>query len=124
MPSASFSVLPIIGNDHHPILWHPSFKFSSNHQRRPINRTRWNLFEIFLTFTAAYWQPLVDSMSYSAKFFSIYERFLSLGVARGTLINFCSEIKPSLLCCDLTGCDKNNKQAVISSQKKVMTELS
>ncbi|CAF5000154.1 unnamed protein product, partial [Rotaria sp. Silwood1] len=66
MLSTSFSVLPSIGNDHHPVLWHPSFKISSTHHRFPIKCTRWNLLEIFLTFTATYWQWLAASMSYSA----------------------------------------------------------
>ncbi|CAF3948685.1 unnamed protein product [Rotaria sp. Silwood1] len=40
MSSTSFSVLPSIGNDHHPVLWHPSFKISSTHHRFPIKCTR------------------------------------------------------------------------------------
>ncbi|CAF1176664.1 unnamed protein product [Rotaria sordida] len=55
MSSTSFSVLPSIGNDHHPVLWHPSFKISSTHHRFPIKCTRWNLLKIFLIFTATYW---------------------------------------------------------------------
>ncbi|CAF4389064.1 unnamed protein product [Rotaria socialis] len=42
MSSASFSVFPTMGNDHHPVLWHPSFKISSkpstsSHQAYSIN---------------------------------------------------------------------------------------
>ncbi|CAF2899348.1 unnamed protein product, partial [Rotaria sp. Silwood2] len=96
MSTASFSVLPSIGNDHHPILWHPSIKISSTYHRFPIKRTRWNLLEIFLTFTATYWQSLAASMLHSEAFFSLYERFLSLCLSRLTFINFRKTIKPSL----------------------------
>ncbi|CAF4471002.1 unnamed protein product [Rotaria sp. Silwood2] len=96
MSSTSFSVLPSIGNDHHPILWHPSFKISSTHHHFSIKCTRWNLLKIFLTFTATYWQSLAASMSYSAGFFSLYERFLSLCTSRLTFITFRKTIKPSL----------------------------
>jgi hypothetical protein len=96
MSSTSFSVLPSIGSDHYPILWHPSINMSTNHHRLPIKRTRWNLLEIFLTFTATYWQSLAVSMSHSATFFSLYERFLSLCISRLTFITFRKTIKPSL----------------------------
>jgi hypothetical protein len=96
MSSTSFSVLPTIGNDHHPVLWHPTFKLSSSHHRHPIKRTHWKLFEVFLTFTAAYWKPLAVSMSHSATFFTLYERFLALCISRFTNITFRKTIKPSL----------------------------
>ena len=96
MSTKSFSVLPTIGNDHHPILWHPSFKMSSTVHLYPIKRTRWNLFEVFLTYTGIYWHKLATSMSHSVTFFSLYERFLSLCVSRLTTITFCKTIKPSL----------------------------
>ncbi|CAF2988048.1 unnamed protein product [Rotaria sp. Silwood2] len=96
MSSISFSILPTIGNDYQSVLWHPSFKMSSIHHRYPIRRTRWNLFEIFLTVTATYWQSFAASMSYSAEFFALYKRFLSLCISRLTTIAFPKTIKPSL----------------------------
>jgi hypothetical protein len=96
MLTTSFSVLPSIGNDHHPIICYPSFKLTSTHQRHPIKRTHWKLFETFLTFTASFWQSLATAMSNSAAFFTVYERFLSLCVSRLTFITFRKTIKPSL----------------------------
>ncbi|CAF1308632.1 unnamed protein product [Adineta steineri] len=54
MSSNSFSVLPSIGNDHHPVIWYSTIKISTAHQRYPIKRTHWKLFEVFLTFTGSY----------------------------------------------------------------------
>lgn len=96
MLSASFSVLPSIGNDHHPILWQPPFKLSSTHLQYPIKRTRWKLLEIFLTFTGTYWQSLFTSMTDTAAFFTLYERFLSLCASRLTSVTLRDSIKPSL----------------------------
>ena len=96
MLTTSFSVLPSVGNDHYPVICYPSFKLSSTHLLHPIKRTHWKIFEIFLTFTATFWQSLAASMSNSAAFFTLYERFLSLCVSRLTFITFRKAIKPSL----------------------------
>ncbi|CAF3269594.1 unnamed protein product [Rotaria socialis] len=96
MSSKSFSVLATIRNDHHPVLWHPSFKMSSTVHYYPIKRTRWNLLEVFLTCTGLYWHKLATSMSHSVAFFVLYERFLSLCVSRLTTITFRKTIRPSL----------------------------
>ncbi|CAF2096842.1 unnamed protein product [Rotaria magnacalcarata] len=54
MSSNSFSVLPSIGNDHHPVIWCSTIKIFTAHQTYPIKRTHWKLFEVFLTFTGSY----------------------------------------------------------------------
>ncbi|CAF3995244.1 unnamed protein product, partial [Rotaria magnacalcarata] len=47
MSSNSFSVLPSIGNDHHPVIWCSTIKIFTAHQTYPIKRTHWKLFETF-----------------------------------------------------------------------------
>ncbi|CAF5023628.1 unnamed protein product [Rotaria magnacalcarata] len=39
MSSNSFSVLPSIGNDHHPVIWCSTIKIFTAHQTYPIKRT-------------------------------------------------------------------------------------
>ena len=92
----SFAVLPSIGNDHHSIVWRPSLKIKCAYQYHPVHHTHWKLFEVFLTFTASYWQSLATAMDHSAGFFSLYERFLSLCLSRFTTIASCETVKPSL----------------------------
>ena len=46
-------VLPSIGNDHYPIVWRSSLKIKCAYQYYPVHRTRWKLFEVFLTFTTS-----------------------------------------------------------------------
>lgn len=94
--SSSFTVLSSIGNDHHPIVWYPTFKLPSTHELRPIKCSRWKLFEIFLTFTTSFWKSLATTMGNSTTFFTLYERFLSLCASRFTTISFVKAIKPSL----------------------------
>jgi hypothetical protein len=96
MSSTSFTVRPSIGNDHNPVIWYPSFKMSTTHLFHPIKRTRWKLFESFLIFTASFWQSLATSMNNSTTFFTLYERFLSLGLSRFTSVTVVKAIKPSL----------------------------
>ena len=81
MSAGSASVLPHIGNDHYPVLWKPTLRLSSHHRLRPIKRTRWKLYECFLTFTGSYWQSLATTMKHSSTFFTLYERFLTLSLA-------------------------------------------
>ena len=96
MGAGTFSVLPHIGNDHYPILWHPTFKIPSRHRRHPIKRTYWKLFQCFLTFTGSYWQALATNMNYTADFFTLYERFLTLTLSRLTTVTLRASMKPSL----------------------------
>ena len=92
----SFAVLPSIGNDHHPIVWRPSLKIKCAYQYHPVYHTYRKLFEVFLTFTASYWQSLATVTDRSADFFSLYERFLSLCLSRFTTITLYETVKPSL----------------------------
>jgi hypothetical protein len=96
MASDSFAVLPSMGSDHFPVVWYPAFKMSSLHQRHPIKRTRWRLLEVFLTFTASYWNKLTTAMTDTSDFFTLYERFLSLSVSRLTFVSFQHSYRPSL----------------------------
>ena len=92
----SFSVLPSVGSDHYPVLWKSTLRIPSTHSRLPIKRTRWTLLEIFLSYTAAYWLNLASMMQDKTAFFTIYERFLALCVARLTFVSFRHSYKPSL----------------------------
>ncbi|CAF0895753.1 unnamed protein product [Adineta ricciae] len=92
----TFSVLPSIGSDHHPVIWHSSIEASTKHILHPIKRTRWKLLEIFLTFTGSFWQSLASTMSHSADYFTLYERFLSLAASRVTFVSHQQAFKPSL----------------------------
>ena len=96
MASNSFSVLPSMGSDHHPVIWYPPFKMPSVHLRCPIKRTRWRLLEVFLTFTAPYWNSLSTTMTDAPDLFSLYERFLSLAASRFTFVSFQQSYRPSL----------------------------
>ena len=96
MTGGSFSVLPHIGNDHYPILWHPTFKIPSQHRNQPIKRTYWKLFQCFLTFTGSFWQSLATNMNHTAAFFTLYERFLTLSLSRLTTISLRATMKPSV----------------------------
>lgn len=96
MSCNSFSTLPSIGNDHHPVIWHSPLHMTTNHLTHPIKCTRWNLFKVFLTFVASYWQSLASAMEYSDDYFSLYERFLSLGACRLTSVSYQKTLKPSL----------------------------
>lgn len=93
---STFSVLPSFGSDHFPVIWYSPLIVNSNHDRYPIKRTRWKLFEIFLTFTGQFWKTQGEVMSHSATFFTLYERFLSLASARLTFISYQHSLKPSL----------------------------
>ncbi|CAF2058253.1 unnamed protein product [Rotaria magnacalcarata] len=96
MSSNSFSVLPSIGNDHHPVIWCSTIKIFTAHQTYPIKRTHWKLFEVFLTFTGSYWNKLAEDMTHSTAFFTLYERFLSLSISRFTNVTFRKTFKPTL----------------------------
>ncbi|CAF3588801.1 unnamed protein product [Rotaria sp. Silwood1] len=96
MASDTFSVLPSIGSDHHPVIWRSTIKISTAHQKYPIKRTHWKLFEVFLTFTGSYWNKLAEDMAHSTTFFTLYERFLSLSISRFTNVTFRKSFKPTL----------------------------
>ncbi|CAF1161318.1 unnamed protein product [Rotaria sordida] len=96
MASDTFSVLPSIGSDHHPVIWRSAIKISTAHQKYPIKRTHWKLFEVFLTFTGSYWNKLAEDMAHSTTFFTLYERFLSLSISRFTNVTFRKSFKPTL----------------------------
>ncbi|CAF1241864.1 unnamed protein product [Adineta ricciae] len=94
--TSKFSVLKSIGSDHFPIIWNPHMNFRSNHVKLPIQRTKWKAFDLFITYVGSYWQELADHMNHSAMFFTLYERFLSLCLARFTIVSLCNSVKPSL----------------------------
>ena len=96
MSSTVFDVLPSMGSDHYPVVWHPSFKMSALHLRQPIKRTHCSLVERFLTLTFFFWNSLSKAMPDASKFFCLYERFLSLCAARFTVVSFRKSYKPSL----------------------------
>ena len=96
LASPSFSVLQSIGSDHYPVLWHPSLKIQSSHQKIPIKRISWKALDLFIAAVGNYWQELADLMAYSATLFSLYERFLSLCLARFTVVTHRHSFKPSL----------------------------
>ena len=96
LASSSFSVLQSIGSDHYPVLWQPSLKIFSSHQKVSIKRTSWKALELFITAVGNYWQELAEQMAHSTTFFSLYERFLSLCLARFTIVTHRHSIKPSL----------------------------
>ena len=96
MSSDSFAVLPSMGSDHFPVIWHPNFKISSHHHQQPIKRTRWRLLEVFLTYTASFWNKLATTMLDKSAYFTLYERFLSLCVSRLTFVSFQHSYRPSL----------------------------
>ena len=98
LASSSFSVLQSIGCDHYPVLWHPSLKIQSSHQKIPIKRISWKALDHFIAAVENCWQELAEQMAYSATFSSLYERFLSLCLARFTVVTHLHSFKPSLPC--------------------------
>ena len=96
LASLEFAVLQSIGSDHLPVLWHPPWKIFSSHQKLPIKRTSWKMLHLFTTIVGNYWQEQADQMNHSASFFSLYERFLALCLARFTTVTFSHSFKPSL----------------------------
>jgi hypothetical protein len=96
LASSTFSILQSIGSDHYPVLWQPSLKILSTHHKVPIKRTSWKALDLFLTYVGNYWQDLAEQMAHSATFFALYERFLSLCLARFTIVTHCNSIRPSL----------------------------
>ncbi|CAF1660001.1 unnamed protein product [Adineta ricciae] len=96
LASTSFSGLQSIGSDHYPVVWELPLKIISSHHKISIKRTNWKAFELFITSVGNYWQQLAELMNHSATFFSLYERFLSLCLARFTTITQRHAYKPSL----------------------------
>jgi hypothetical protein len=96
MSSTAFSVLPSIGSDHRPVVWYAPFKLFSTHNKQPVKRTYWTVFELFLTYTSPFWNTLSTSTTEMPVFFSLYERFLSLCTARLTFVSLGKAYKPSL----------------------------
>jgi hypothetical protein len=93
---SSFSVLQSIGSDHYPVVWQSPLKISSSHHKVPIKRTSWKALELFISVVGNYWQELAEQMDHSSTFFTLYERFLSLCMARFSVITHRHSFKPSL----------------------------
>ena len=96
LSSSMFSILQSIGSDHYPVLWQPSLKILSSHHKVPVKRTSWKALDRFITLVGNYWEDLAEQMTHSTTFFSLYERFLSLCLARFTIVTFCNSFKQSL----------------------------
>ncbi|CAM4835513.1 unnamed protein product [Rotaria magnacalcarata] len=94
--SDSFSVLPTVGSDHYPIVWSSPQTVPSKDRCFPVKRTYWSLFELFITFTSAYWDNLYTLMTDKMDFFCLYECFLSLSSSRLTYVSYCNTYKPSI----------------------------
>ena len=75
---------------------HTSLKILSSHHKVPVKRTSWKALELLITFVGNYWEDLAEQMAHSTTFYSLYERFLSLCLARLTIVTYCNSFKTSL----------------------------
>ena len=96
LASSTSSILQSIGSDHYPVLWQPPLKILCSHHKVPVKRTCWKVLDLFITLVGNYWNDLAELMNHSTTFFALYERFLSLCLARFTIVTYCSSMKPSL----------------------------
>ena len=94
--SASISVLPSVGDDHLPVTLTPAIKIPKSDLHYPVVRRYWLLVELFLVFTYTFWKKMFTNPDDYTSVFSTYERFLSLLVARVTLVHYCDAYKSSL----------------------------